>query len=80
VTLGVDLQSVAGLKDIQLVGHGAVVESRDLKDHGREAHVQFTLMSDRSTWYALVVQDVQGQKAYTDPIWVDVPGAPIARR
>jgi hypothetical protein len=71
VTLAVDLQSIAGLKGIELIGHGAVVESRDLRDRHEEAHVQFTLSPDRSTWYSLVVEDVQGQKAFTDPIWVD---------
>jgi hypothetical protein len=71
VTLAVDLQSIAGLKGIELIGHGAVVEFRDLRDRHEEAHVQFTLSPDRSTWYSLVVEDVQGQKAFTDPIWVD---------
>jgi hypothetical protein len=71
VTLAVDLQSIAGLKGIELISHGAVVESRDLRDKHEEAHVQFTLSPDRSTWYSLVVEDVQGQKAFTDPIWVD---------
>jgi hypothetical protein len=27
------------------------------------------LTPDR-TWYALVVEDRQGRKAYTDPIWI----------
>jgi hypothetical protein len=73
VTLAVDLQSVAGLKNVELIGRGAVVDSRDLTAHPGEAHLQFTLTADRSTWYALVVQDVQGKTAYTDPIWLDVP-------
>jgi hypothetical protein len=71
VTLAVDLQSIAGLKGIELISHAAVVESRDLRDRHEESHVQFTLSPDRSTWYSLVVEDVQGQKAFTDPIWVD---------
>jgi hypothetical protein len=25
------------------------------------------------------VEDVEGQKAYTDPVWVDVPSVPPAR-
>jgi hypothetical protein len=54
-----------------LISHAAVVESRDLRDRHEEAHVQFTLSPDRSTWYSLVVEDVHGQKAFTDPIWVD---------
>jgi hypothetical protein len=29
------------------------------------------LTAQRHTWYALVVEDAKGRKAYSDPIWVD---------
>jgi hypothetical protein len=77
VTLAVDLRSIAGLKNIELIARGAVLESRDLRDYYREAHVEFTVRPDRSSWYAWVVEDMQGQKAYTDPVWVDVPHSPF---
>ena len=77
--LGVDLQSIAGLKRIELIGGGVVVESEDIQSFHSEAHLKFALAPDRSTWYALVVEDVEGQKAYTDPVWVDVPSVPPAR-
>jgi hypothetical protein len=79
VTLAVDLRSVAGLKNIELIARGAVLESRDLRGFHREAHLEFTVRPDQSSWYAWVVEDTQGQKAYTDPIWVDVPHSPNAR-
>jgi hypothetical protein len=69
--LSVDLQSVAGLKSVRLIGHGQVVDSRDLRDRHREAHVEFRLDPNRSPWYALIVEDVAGHQAYTDPIWLE---------
>jgi hypothetical protein len=70
-TLTVELQSVAGLKNIQLIGGGTVIESRDLPGSPREAHLEFALDPARSRWYAFIVEDVDGQKAYTDPLWVE---------
>jgi hypothetical protein len=67
--LGVDLQSVAGLKNVELIAAGAVLDRREFAAAPRAAHVDFTLTPDR-TWYALVVEDRQGRKAYTDPIWI----------
>jgi hypothetical protein len=29
------------------------------------------LSTERSTWYSLIVEDNEGHKAYSDPIWVD---------
>jgi hypothetical protein len=72
VALAVDLESIAGLKSVELIGGGDVVESRDLQGSHREAHLEFTLRPGRSSWYALVAEDVQGQKAFTDPLWVEV--------
>ena len=79
VALAVDLESIAGLKSVELIGRGAVIESRDLQNLHREAHLEFALTPDRSTWYALVVEDVRGQKAFTDPLWVEVRDSPPAR-
>lgn len=78
VTFSLDLRSVAGLKNIQLIAGGAVLESRDLRDYQREAHVEFVVRPDRSSWYAWVVEDSQGQRAYTDPVWIDMPRSPPA--
>ena len=76
-TLGFDLGSVAGLKQAQLVSDGAVREARSFADAPLEAHVDFTLHIERPAWYALVVEDQHGRKAYTDPIWVS-PSATVA--
>ena len=36
----------------------------------RESHVDFNLAGGDAAWYALVVEDQSGHKAYTNPIWV----------
>jgi hypothetical protein len=69
-TLGFDLASVAGLKQVELVRQGAVQTVRALPGAPRQTHVDFALLAHAPDWYALVVEDQRGRKAYTDPIWV----------
>jgi len=69
--LGFDLQSVDGLKQAELIGGGAVIKTETWHDAVQQAHVDFALTTARPTWYSLMVEDTQGHKAYTDPIWVD---------
>jgi hypothetical protein len=70
--LGFDLQSVAGLKQAELIGGGMVLKTETFASAPHEVHVDFPLTTGSATWYALIVSDSQGRKAYTDPIWVDV--------
>jgi hypothetical protein len=75
VPLGVDLQAVAGLKSAALIRAGIAIDTRELAGAPQQAHVDFTLGTARSAWYALVVEDREGRKAYTDPIWLEVVDA-----
>ena len=43
-------------------------------DAPREEQVSFALPPERA-WYALIVEDQRGRRAYTDPIWVSAPRA-----
>jgi hypothetical protein len=76
--LGFDLKSVAGLKRAELIGGGAVLKTETFADAPHEFHVDFPLTTRSATWYALIVSDSQGHKAYTDPIWVDAVERPAA--
>jgi hypothetical protein len=76
LTLSFDLESVNGLKSIDLIGAGAVRDRRLLPGAPQTARVDFSLPAGQDAWYALVVEDQQGLKAYTDPIWID--SAPAA--
>jgi Carboxypeptidase regulatory-like domain len=69
------LASTAGLKQVELVGGGAIQFVRTFPDAPRQLQVDFSLPPEH-TWYALVVEDQRGRRAYSDPIWVSEAGAP----
>ncbi len=76
--LGFDLQSVAGLKQAELIGGGSVLKTRTFSGTPHEVHVDFPLATPHAAWYALIVEDSQGHKAYTDPVWVDAVASPFS--
>jgi hypothetical protein len=55
---------------VQLIGAGLVLADRSFAGP-QETHVDFPVSTQHSTWYALIVEDTRGRKAYTDPIWID---------
>ena len=72
------LGSVAGLRQAQLIGDGRVLKTREFPKTPLHAHAEFALQAaDAAHWYALVVEDSTGARAYTDPYWVSTadPGA-----
>jgi len=75
-TLGFDLKAVNGLKSATLIGGDAVVKTLDLANAGRDTRVEFPLTAGGPGWYALMVEDAAGERAYTDPIWVSVVAYP----
>jgi hypothetical protein len=70
-SLGFDLGSVSGLKAIELISRGVVLARRSFRDFPQRQHVDFPLTATRPSWYAVTVEDRQGRKAYSDPIWID---------
>lgn len=71
-TLPFRLASVAGLREVRLIGAGQVVATRNFTDAPREAQVDFPLRATDRTWYAIEVEDAAGRKAYSNPVWIDV--------
>jgi hypothetical protein len=77
-TLAFALKSVAGLKQVTLIGNGTVAATKTFADAPREADADFPLTAVRRAWYSLEVADAAGHKAYSDPIWIDVVDDPAA--
>ncbi|HEY2807827.1 MAG TPA: CehA/McbA family metallohydrolase [Steroidobacteraceae bacterium] len=79
-TLGFELAATAGLRSVQVFGRGAEPRRIDFTDSPLRTHVDFTEHNEQPGWYALVVEDAGGHRAFTDPIWVDVgtPPSPAA--
>lgn len=71
-TLGFDLQSLAGIKKVELIGDGAVAASLAFDDFARQRRVDLVPPSGLR-WYALVVEDRDGRKAYSNPVWIGQP-------
>lgn len=76
--LGFDLESVVGLSRAELIGGGVSAASRSFDGQPARSHVDFELSTAHATWYALVVEDAQGHKAFSNPIWVDPVELPLA--
>jgi Carboxypeptidase regulatory-like domain len=72
-TLGFDLASAAGLRKVEVFSSTGATQSAAFADSPLKSHVDFAESTDQPTWYALVVEDAAGHKAFTDPIWVE-PG------
>jgi hypothetical protein len=70
--LSFDLASVAGLSKAELIGGGAVKETRTFAGAPLDARVDFTLTAEHPGWYALGVEDSRARRAYTDPVWVNI--------
>ncbi|MBS0378158.1 MAG: CehA/McbA family metallohydrolase [Proteobacteria bacterium] len=70
---GFQLGSVEGLKEARLIVDGNVFETRSFAGTPQRARADFMLPSPAPTWYALVVEDAAGRRAYSDPVWVEGP-------
>lgn len=70
-TWDIGLQSVAGLATARLLGESGVLEERRFDAHPRSGHAEFTLQAGGSRWYAIIVEDAAGHRAWSDPLWID---------
>ncbi len=66
------LESVAGLARVSLIENGKVHRVRRFSGAPKRADVDFRESVRRAGWFALIVEDAAGRRAYTDPIWIDV--------
>ena len=70
--LSYTVQAVSGLRSVELIERGAVIDKVEgVGDTGQIA-VEFTVNPDTSAWYSLVVEDSNGKFAYTNPVWVSI--------
>jgi hypothetical protein len=80
-SITIDLAAANGLKTVQLVGNtrtddtdtssesSRVIAERTLT--GDHASVTFAL-PEASGWVSLVVEDNEGRKAYSNPVWLEL--------
>ncbi|WP_420383535.1 CehA/McbA family metallohydrolase [Novosphingobium sp.] len=72
--LGFGLHAVDGLARVSLIHQGSVVKTMAFPASDQSARAVFPLTADRAGWYALIVEDTKGRRAYTDPVWITMTG------
>ena len=71
LALSFELESLAGLKRAELIGDGTLVMERPFAGAPQRARAKFNLRGHHARWYALIVEDSSGHKAYSDPVWIE---------
>ncbi len=69
LVLNYAVEAVSGLRQVQLVERGEVIETRELGGSGPFS-IEFSVSPDQDSWYSLVVEDNNENFAYTNPVWV----------
>ncbi len=72
--LGFELESLAGLRRAELIGGGLKVMEQSFDGAPMRARADFSLHGEHAAWYALIVEDAAGRKAYSNPIWITATG------
>lgn len=71
--LGFTVKAVEGLASVKLVGNGGTtVAETTFEDGPLRREIEFSPEPKENGWYALVVEDTAENKAYANPIWVNV--------
>ncbi|MCX4026407.1 CehA/McbA family metallohydrolase [Endozoicomonas sp. SM1973] len=72
VKLSFDVQAVHGLKSVKLIERGEVKNEKTFNNSQELTEVLFTVTPQQDSWFSLVVEDSQGKRAFTNPIWLKV--------
>lgn len=70
LVLSTDLQAVNGLKSIEVISEGKVVEKKEFNNTTSAVKYTVSLHPTKDTWYNFIVLDGKGRYAVTNPIWV----------
>jgi hypothetical protein len=72
LALRYSVQAVTGLQSVTLIERGHEIADKAFAGEGDSFDVSFTVNPESDTWYSLVVEDIDGKIAYTNPVWVNV--------
>jgi hypothetical protein len=72
LALQYSVQAVSGLLSVKLISGGTVVAAANFDGESELMPVAFSVRPESNSWYSLVIEDQNGQHAYTNPVWVTV--------
>jgi len=72
LALRYSIQAVSGLQSVKLISGGTVVAEAEYSGERELVKTEFAVRPEANGWYSLVIEDQNGQHAYTNPVWVTV--------
>jgi len=66
------VQAVTGLKTVKLIERGQEIAAKASTGGADPVDVSFSVNPETDTWYSLVIEDIDGKIAYTNPVWVSI--------
>ncbi len=72
LVLSYSVQAVSGLRSVSLIEQGNEAAATAFEGSQELVPIEFRVRPESDTWYSLVIEDVRGRFAYTNPIWIDV--------
>jgi hypothetical protein len=72
LALQYSVQAVSGLRSVKLISGGTVVAEASFDGESELLPAAFSVKPGSDSWYSLVIEDQNGQHAYTNPVWVTV--------
>ena len=72
LTLNYDVESVMGLDKAVLISGGQEIETKTFEGNPEKARASFSAKApETGQWFALIVYDKDGRRAWGNPIWVE---------
>jgi len=69
VTFTLKVSAVYGLKKVDVIRNGDVVRSLGIHDSTKNETVTFSIRNTAKSWYCFIVEDKNGDRAITNPVW-----------
>ena len=69
VEFGLRLSSVDGLKSITVLKQGEVAQTKTFKEGTTSTNAYFVFRTTEKTWFSFIIEDQDGHRAVTNPIW-----------
>ncbi len=72
LALQYSVQAVSGLRSVKLISGGTLVAEATFAGESNLVPTEFSVRPEVDSWYSLMIEDNNGQYAYTNPVWVTV--------
>ena len=72
LVLSYSIQSVSGLRAAKLIERGVEIKEIEFDGIATVVPIEFAVSPAANAWYSLIVEDINGKFAYTNPVWVNV--------